>query len=69
MLEHVEWRAGVAARPSTRACSPNEDPRETMVCPLRGTLAADAAPVEDHVRPLGVAARTPAGPRPWRLSA
>jgi hypothetical protein len=40
-----------------------------MVCPLRVTLAADAAPAEDHVPHLGVAARTPAGPRPWRLSA
>ncbi|MCX6371693.1 MAG: hypothetical protein NTX16_01200 [Actinobacteria bacterium] len=46
-----------------------EDPRETIVCPLCGTVALHAEPVEDHVLHIGVAARTSAGPRPGRLSA
>ena len=66
MLEHMECReCGEVFDEELFA----NDPRETIVCPLCGTVALDAEPVEDHVLHIGVPARTPAGPRPWRLSA
>jgi rubredoxin len=42
-----------------------EDPSETIVCPLCGTVALDAEPVEDRVLHIHMAAA--AGPRAPRL--
>jgi uncharacterized Zn finger protein (UPF0148 family) len=44
-----------------------EDPTETIVCPLCGTVALDAQPIED--RPLHVHATTPAAGPAVRFSA
>jgi len=43
-----------------------EDPRETIVCPLCGTVALDAEPVEDGVLHIPMAAAAgPRAPRFW----
>ena len=47
----------------------SEDPSETIVCPLCGTVALDAEPVEDRLLHIHMAASAPAKPRTWRLSA
>ena len=50
-----------------------EDPSETSICPLCGTLALDAEPIEDrvpHIRcRMPVAARGEMAPEAPRLSA
>ena len=42
-----------------------EDPGETIVCPLCGTVAFDAEPVEDRVLHIPMAAAEPRAPRFW----
>ena len=46
-----------------------EDPRETIVCPLCGTIALDAQPVEDCILHIHMAATALAESRAPRLSA
>jgi transcription initiation factor TFIIIB Brf1 subunit/transcription initiation factor TFIIB len=47
----------------------SEDPSETIVCPLCGTVALDAEPIDDHALQIHVAAAAPAQLRAPRLSA
>jgi len=46
-----------------------EDPSETIVCPLCGTVALDAQPVEDCILHIHMAATALAESRAPRLSA
>jgi rubredoxin len=46
-----------------------EDPSETIVCPLCGTIALDAQPVEDCILHIHMAATALAESRAPRLSA
>ena len=46
----------------------SEDPGETIVCPLCGTVALDAVPVEDRILHIHAVAH-PAPPEEERLSA
>jgi rubredoxin len=46
-----------------------EDPSETIVCPLCGTVALDAEPVEDRVLHIHMVAAVPARREAGRLSA
>jgi len=46
-----------------------EDPAETFVCPLCGTVTLDAVPVEDRILHIHVAAAPGEGPEAPRLTA
>jgi NAD-dependent SIR2 family protein deacetylase len=46
-----------------------EDPSETIVCPICGTVALDAQPVEDCILHIHMAATALAEPQAPRLSA
>ena len=47
----------------------SEDPAETFVCPLCGTVTLDADPVEDRILHIHAAAAPAEGPEAPRLSA
>jgi len=66
MLEHLDCRECGAVFDEDLF---SEDPSETIVCPLCGTVVLDAEPMEDRVLHIHVAAAAPAQPRAPRRSA